>query len=80
MLERKLQKARAVLGVPVEATRADIKMAYLLLVKKYHPDCTGEAFDALAAGDVDVEDSQYTLEAMRKAKDLLYKALPGHVS
>jgi len=73
MRERMLQKARAALGVPVEATRADIKTAYLLLVKRYHPDSVGEDFNALASGETKSVD----LQDIRQAKDILINNIQG---
>jgi len=67
-LERMLQKARNVLGVSKYATRTDVKTAYLQLVHKYHPDST-------TSEKVEQVDYCPDLEAMRKAKDLLYQHL-----
>lgn len=76
MLERKLQKARAVLGVPVEATRADIKTAFTTLIKRYHPDVN----DVEHANLIADTNPFPTFAAMRKAKDTLINNLPEGIS
>ncbi len=72
-LERMLQKARAILAIPVKSTRTEIKIAYLQMVKYHHPDNAEDAMVAHMKGRQ--IGSSYTLETMRNAKDLLLKHL-----
>lgn len=75
-LERALQKARAVLGVPSEATREEVKKAFSLLVKYHHPDSTQDPMQSELDGNV--MSASYTLQVMRDAKDLLLKHLENN--
>lgn len=62
--ERELQRARATLFLPVEHTEEDIRSSFSQHVKAAHPD----TFNVAPLHD-------YSLDDLRKAKDILLKEM-----
>ncbi len=60
---RELQKARAVLLLPVECTVEDVRASFSKQVKAVHPDAGG------------VINAVYDLDELRRAKDILIREM-----